>query len=150
MNRASDWTSILLYSLIAKIFASMSAYVMVGPEFGGLDSEWQSLSMDYVSAALSAPGQVKLTHSPWLYWFSRYLHLGVKTMWKHRARTRTLLAPVLEARIPATAEYTGQGGSRRKQEGRRKYENGLQWPYDAHTARGKVLTPTSWRRTCSS
>ncbi|KAI1158423.1 cytochrome P450 [Nemania serpens] len=117
----------------------MSACVMVGPELGGLDSEWQSLSMSYVEAALSAPSKVKTTYPRWLYWFSRYANSGVRTMWKHRARARTLLAPVLEARIAATAEYAAQGG--RSKQGRRKYEDGVQWLYDTHTARGKVLTP---------
>jgi cytochrome P450 len=118
----------------------MSACVMVGPELGDLDSEWQSLSMDYVKAALSAPGKIKNKYPTWLYWLSRYANDGVKAMWKSRYRARELLHPVLEARKAATAEYQTKGGDR-KAIGRRKYEDGVQWLLDAHTAKGKQLTP---------
>ncbi|KAI0454990.1 hypothetical protein F5B21DRAFT_503784 [Xylaria acuta] len=49
------WKLILPYPLIIKTFAGISACAMVGLELGGLDFEWQSLSMRYVEAALNAP-----------------------------------------------------------------------------------------------
>ncbi|KAI0975800.1 cytochrome P450 [Xylaria arbuscula] len=138
-----EWKSVLPYPLIIKIFAGMSACAMVGPELGTLDSEWQSLSMRYVEAALSAPGIVKVSYPTWLYWLSQYTNKGVKTMWKLQTRASELLAPVLQARIAATEEVKEKG---RKIKGRRKYEDGVQWLYDAHTARGKVLTPVQLAR----
>ncbi|KAI3316491.1 cytochrome P450 [Xylariaceae sp. AK1471] len=112
MPTCADWTSALPHPLMIKIFASMSTCVMVGPKLGGLDSEWQSSSMGYLAAALSAPTQVRMRYLRWLYWLSRYANAGVKTMWKHRGRIK---------------------------QGRRKYEDGVQWLYDAHTAGGKIL-----------
>ncbi|KAL9111457.1 MAG: hypothetical protein Q9227_004135 [Pyrenula ochraceoflavens] len=119
----------------------MSACAIVGPELGGLDSEWQSLSMNYVSAALSAPAKVRNKYPRWLYWLSRYTNDGVKTMWKHRARARELLTPILQNRINATEELKAQGKGATKRKGPRKYEDGVQWLLDAHTARNKSLTP---------
>lgn len=127
------------YPLILKVFASMSALVMVGPELGGLDSEWQSLSMGYVAAALTGPGQVRNKYPTWLYWLSRYTNDAIKTMYRHRCRAGELLAPVLQARIDATEELKAQGIKPRQ--GQRKFEDGVQWLYDAHAARGKKLTP---------
>lgn len=95
--------------------------------------------MNYVSAALSAPSIVKNNYPRWFYWLSRYTNSGVKTMWKHRARARELLEPVLQSRIDATAELEAEGV--KVQKGRRKYEDGVQWLLDAHTTRGKTLTP---------
>lgn len=122
-----------------KIFASMSACVMVGPELGGIESEWQGLSMAYVEAALTAPAYIKTKYPKSLYFLSRYINGGVKAMWKYRYRARVLLDPVLQARINATNEL--KNISEKTQKGRRKYEDGVQWLYDAHTARGKTLTP---------
>lgn len=95
--------------------------------------------MNYVSAALSAPSKVKAKYPGWLYWLSQYTNDGVKTMWKHRARGRELLAPVLQSRIDATEELKAKGFKNLK--GPRKYEDGVQWLLDAHTAHGKTLTP---------
>jgi cytochrome P450 len=95
--------------------------------------------MDYVSAALSAPSKVRNKYPRWLYWLSQYTNDGVKTMWKHRIRARELLAPVLQSRIDAMEELKSQGI--KKQKGPRKYEDGVQWLLDAHTAHGKTLTP---------
>ncbi|TVY90415.1 Cytochrome P450 monooxygenase [Lachnellula willkommii] len=139
LNRALEWTSMLPYPLLIKIFASMSACAIVGPELGGLDSEWQGLSMNYVSAALSAPSIVKNKYPTWLYWLSQYTNGGVRTMWKHRARAREILTPVLQNRINATEELKAKGI--KKPKGPRKYEDGVQWLLDAHTAHGKILTP---------
>ncbi|TGJ78286.1 hypothetical protein E0Z10_g10478 [Xylaria hypoxylon] len=112
-----EWASVLPYPLIIKIFAGMSACAMVGPELGGLDSEWQSLSMRYVEAALSAPGVVKVSYPTWLYWMSQYTNKGVRTMWKLQTRASELLAPVLQARVAATEELKAKG--QRKVKGRR-------------------------------
>ena len=147
LNYLVEWTSIILYPLVVQIFASMSACAIVGPELGGIDSEWQALSMTYVQHALSVPGIVKARYHPWLYWLSRYADPGVKRMWGLRARARELLAPVLQTRIAATKEEAlssdSEGGNRkvRHKQGQRKYEDGVQWLYDAHKARGKKLTP---------
>lgn len=108
-------------------------------QLGGLDSEWQSLSMNYVAAALSAPSIVKRKYPRWLYWLSQYTNDGVKTMWKHRARAREILTPVLQSRIDATKDLKAKGA--KKHNGPRKYEDGVQWLLDAHTAHGKTLTP---------
>lgn len=107
-------------------------------QLGGLDSEWQGLSMDYVAAALSAPSVVKTTYPRWLYWLSQYTNDGIKTMWKHRARARTILAPVLQSRRDATEELNAKGDKNFKEP--RKYEDGVQWLLDAHTAHGKTLS----------
>ncbi|KAI1171802.1 cytochrome P450 [Nemania sp. FL0916] len=138
-----EWTSILPYPLIIKIFAGMSACAMVGPELGGLDSEWQSLSMRFVEAALSAPGVVRASYPTWLYWLSQYTNKGVKTMFKLQTRASELLTPVLQARIAATEELKSKG---RKIKGQRKYEDGVQWLRDAHTSRGKTPTPVQLAR----
>ncbi|KFA78620.1 hypothetical protein S40288_06963 [Stachybotrys chartarum IBT 40288] len=90
------------------------------------------------SLALSAPGKIKIKYPTWLYWASQYLNDGAKTMWKLRFRAGELLSPVLQARVTATKELLAQGV---RIKGRRKYEDGVQWLYHAHTARGKSLTP---------
>jgi cytochrome P450 len=133
-----DWTVAHPYPLIVKIFASMSARVMVGPDLCSPDHEWQALSMKCVETALSAPGKIKLKYPTWMYWASRYLDDGIKTMWRLRARAGMILEPVLQSRIAAEEERQAQGGSKKNQ---RKYEDGVQWLYDAHLAHGKVLTP---------
>ncbi|KAK4107310.1 cytochrome P450 [Canariomyces notabilis] len=117
----------------------MSACVVVGPELGGLDSEWQTLSMSYVAAALSAPGQVKQTYPPWLYWLSQYIHPGIRSMWRYRRRAGELLAPVLGTRRAAVERELKEG--RRKTGGPREYEDCVQWLLDAHSSYGKTLTP---------
>ncbi|KAI0189877.1 cytochrome P450 [Astrocystis sublimbata] len=150
-----DWTPILPYPLIMKIFAGMSACVMVGPELGGLESEWQSLSMAYVNAAVSAPGKVKVSYPTWLYSLSQYTDKGVRRMFEIQTRASEILAPVLRARIAATVDLKANangvsvgdgGGSGNRIKGRRQYEDGVQWLYDAHTARGKELTPVQLAR----
>ncbi|CAJ2510544.1 Uu.00g095130.m01.CDS01 [Anthostomella pinea] len=139
LNRALDWTSLQPYPLIVKTFASMSACAIIGPELGGLESEWQMLSMRYVEAALSAPSKVEAKYPAWLYWLSRYTNDGVKAMWKYQARAAELLAPVLGARVAATQELQA-GPRKRGGKGPRKFEDGVQWLYGAHTARGNQLT----------
>lgn len=94
--------------------------------------------MEYVAAALSAPSKVKTKYPRWLYWLSQYTNDGIKTMWKHRARARELLTPVLQSRIDSTEELKAKGA--KKYKGPRKYEDGVQWLLDAHTAHGKTLT----------
>lgn len=139
MHHGVGWTSIQPYQLILRVFASMSACVVVGPELGGLDSEWQTLSMNYVAAALSAPGQVKQTYPPWLYWLSQYIHPGIRSMWRYRRRAGELLAPILEARRAAVERESREG--KRKTGGPREYEDCVQWLLDAHSSYGKTLTP---------
>jgi len=95
--------------------------------------------MNYVSAALSAPSKVRKKYPRWLYWLSQHTNDGVKTMWKHRIRARELLAPVLQSRVDATEELKSKGVEKYK--GPRKYEDGVQWLLDAHTAHGKILIP---------
>ncbi|KAI1759967.1 cytochrome P450 [Hypoxylon sp. FL1150] len=140
----SEWTSLLPYGLIIKVFASMSACAIVGPELGGLESEWQSLSMNFVAAALSAPSKVKTKYPRWLYWLSHYTNDGVRAMTKCRIRASELLTPVLQNRIDATADLKARGT--KKSKGPRKYEDGVQWLLDAHTAHGKDLTPDQLAR----
>lgn len=94
--------------------------------------------MDYVAAALSAPSIVKTKYPRWLYSLSQYTNHGIKTMWKPRARARTILAPVLQSRRDATEELNVKGAKNLK--GPRKYEAGVQWLLDAHTAHGKTLS----------
>ncbi|TVY78489.1 Cytochrome P450 monooxygenase ccsG, partial [Lachnellula suecica] len=141
-NSSLDRTSATgMYGCLCKRNAtmpSMSACAIVGPELGGIDSEWQSLSMNYVAAALGAPGVVKRKYPRWLYWLSQYMNDGIKSMWKHRARARVILAPVLQSRIDATEKLKASG--RKNPKGPRKYEDGVQWLLDAHTAHGKALT----------
>lgn len=91
--------------------------------------------MNYVSAAVTAPGVVRAKYPKWAYWLSPYLNNGIRTMWRLRARAGEILAPVLQARIDATAEQNSK-----HPKGLRKYEDGVQWLLDAHTAHGKVLT----------
>lgn len=113
-------------------------------QLGGLESEWQSLSMNFVAAALSAPSKVKTKYPRWIYWLSHYTNDGVKAMTRYRIRASELLAPVLQNRIDATAELKSRGIRKRK--GPRKYEDGVQWLLDAHTTHGKDLTPDQLAR----
>jgi len=52
-------------------------------------------------------------------------------------RAREILGPVLQSRIDAT-ELKAKGT--KKHQGPRKYDDGVQWLLDAHTAHGKTLT----------
>jgi cytochrome P450 len=95
--------------------------------------------MGFVESALSAPSKVKVKYPRWLYWLAQYTNDGVIDMRKRRERACELLAPVLRNRVKATEELKAQGI--KKVKGPRKYEDGVQWLLDAHTAHGKDLTP---------
>ena len=100
--------------------------------------------MNFVAAALSAPSKVKTKYPRWLYWLARYTNDGAKAMCKYQARAGELLTPVLQNRIDAAAQLKAKGI--KKVRGPRKYEDGVQWLLDAHTAHGKDLTPEQLAR----
>lgn len=126
-------------SLFRKVFASMSALVMVGSELGRPNSEWQTLSMSFVQVAVVAPGNVKTKYPSSLYWLSKYLDDGVKTMLKCQQRGSEILQPALAARIAASKSET----ETKHRTAPRKYEDAIQWLLDAHarTSKGRQLTP---------
>ncbi|KAB5575413.1 cytochrome P450 [Coniochaeta sp. 2T2.1] len=138
----ADWTSIHPCPLIVKIFASISALIMVGPELGAPDSDWQALSTAYLQVAMTGPREVRDYYPPWLYRLAPYTNKNIREMWRLRARGAALLAPLLEERRAASEEaavHAEKGGKVR--EGKRKYEDAVQWLYDAHKTTGRPLTP---------
>ncbi|KAK6064319.1 cytochrome P450 [Seiridium cupressi] len=144
MPSCPEWTTIPPYPLIMKVFASMSARMIVGPELCGFDSEWQQLSMEYVRNALSSPGKVKVAYPRWLYWLAQYTDSGVRKMRSIQEHASQILTPILQNRIAATEELKAKGGN--KSRGPRKYEDGVQWLLDAHSAHGKELSTTQLAR----
>jgi hypothetical protein len=71
----SEWTPVHIYPVILKLFAHMSARVMVGPE---LCKEWPAISLQYLNAALKAPVVVRQKYHPRLYWAAKYFSPEVK------------------------------------------------------------------------
>jgi hypothetical protein len=53
-------------------------------------------------------------------------------MWKNRTRAGEILRPFLQSRIDATQEFNAKEDKKHK--GPRKYEDGVRWLFDAHTA----------------
>ncbi|KAI1846208.1 hypothetical protein JX266_007733 [Neoarthrinium moseri] len=143
MPSCPEWTTILPYPLIMKVFAGMSVRTIVGPELCGFDSEWQQLSMEYVRNALSSPGKVKVAYPQWLYWLAQYTDSGIRKMRRIQRRASQILNHVLQNRIAATEELKVIG---QKSRGPRKYEDGVQWLLDAHSAHGKELSITQLAR----
>ncbi|KAM0812676.1 hypothetical protein AB5N19_12667 [Seiridium cardinale] len=120
------------------------ARMIVGPELCGFDSEWQQLSMEYVRNALSSPGKVKVAYPRWLYWLAQYTDSGVRKMRSIQEHASQILTPILQNRITATVELKAKGGN--KSRWPRKYEDGVQWLLDAHSAHGKELSTSQLAR----
>lgn len=112
----------------------MSARVMVGPE---LCKEWPAISLQYLNAALKAPGVVRQKYHPRLFWAAKYLSPEVKDVLKVRRQAAEFVRPELEARQAAfrSAESEGTVGSFKK------HDDFIQWLMDEHRARGKEVTP---------
>lgn len=130
----SEWTPIHIYPVILNFFAYMSARVMVGPE---LCKEWPAISLQYLNAALKAPGVVRQKYHPRFYWVAKYFSPEVKDVMKVRRRAAEFVRPELEARQAAlkNAESEGTVGDSEK------HDDFIQWLMDEHRAKGKEVTP---------
>lgn len=123
-----------IYPVILQLFANASARVMVGPE---LCKDWPAISLQYLSAALKAPGVVRQNYHPRLYWAAKYFSPEVKDVMKVRRRAAEFVRPELGARKAALrkAESEGTVGVSEKR------DDFIQWLMDEHRARGKEVTP---------
>ncbi|KAI9147222.1 Cytochrome P450 monooxygenase ccsG [Paramyrothecium foliicola] len=113
----------------------MTALALVGPELGGIDGEWQKLSMQYLDTALKVPPKIMAIYPRPLYWLSQYFDKEVKTMWSIRRQVAELLRPELETRIKASESSSTQ------RKGQREHEDCIQWLVDSYKAKGQELTP---------
>ncbi|KAL1855260.1 hypothetical protein Daus18300_011166 [Diaporthe australafricana] len=121
-TRYAKETGKLLKKGYDELFAHMSARVMVGAELCG---GWPAISLQYLNAALKAPGVVRAKYHPWLYWSAKYFNPEAKDV------------VVLEARHASfkRAEAQGKGGTFEK------HDDFIQWLMDEHRARGRDVTP---------
>lgn len=127
----TDWTSVAPYPILMKLFARVSARVMVGPELCG--DEWQRISLQYISTILEAQMAVRLRYHPWFYRFAKYLAPEIKKLAKIRQEAADFVQPVLDARYTVMAE---KAGSRVRE----RPEDAIQWLMDEHAVRGKRLS----------
>lgn len=110
----------------------MSARVMVGPE---LCKKWPAISLQYLGAALKAPGVVRQKYHPRLFWAAKYFSPEVKDVMKVRRQAAEFVRPELEARQAAFRSAKSEGRSFEK------HDDFIQWLMDEHRARGKEVTP---------
>lgn len=128
---APDWTSLAPYPIIMKLFARISARVMVGPELCG--DEWQRISLEYITAVLQAQMAVRMRYHPRFYWVAKYINPEIKELARMRREAAKFVQPVLRARYDAMSD-------RQSTEGTERPEDAIQWLLDEHAARGKKLT----------
>ncbi|KAI3390271.1 hypothetical protein diail_10727, partial [Diaporthe ilicicola] len=134
MPECPEWTPIHIYPVILQLFAHMSARVMVGPE---LCKGWPAISLQYLNAALKAPGVVRQKYHPRLYWSAKYFSPEVKDVMKVRQRAAEFVRPVLEARQAALRRVESEQRASTSE----NHDDFIQWLMDEHRARGKEVTP---------
>lgn len=126
-----DWNSLAPYPMLMKLFARVSARVMVGPELAG--DEWQRISLQYISTILEAQMAVRLRFHPWFYPFAKYIAPEINKLAKIRREAADFVQPVVDARYAIMAEKAGSGTHERP-------EDAIQWLMDEHAARGKRIS----------
>lgn len=141
MPDCPNWTAVAVpYYTIMQVFANMSAWVFVGEEIGTWDSEWQKLTLNYVSKSVATLAKVKSRYPASLLWLCKYLDSDVKSMARDRHAAGELLRKPLEARLAASE------GQIKSERGTRHFEDGIQWLADVYMDRGENVTPDMMQR----
>jgi cytochrome P450 len=132
MTLSADWTPVLTYQFLLKVFSRITARSLVGPEL--CDSqEWQDIILGFTNSAFKASHGVRARYHPWTRWTAKYLDQDVKDVYRIRKRAGNLLRPILDAR---KAEYKA-----RTRGSKSKHDDGIQWLLDAYRSTGSIITP---------
>jgi cytochrome P450 len=132
MTLSAEWTPVLTYQFLLKVFSRVTARSLVGPEL--CDSqEWQDIILGFTNSAFKASHGVRERYHPWTRWTAKYLDQDVKDVYRIRKRAGNLLRPILDAR---KAEYKA-----RTRGSKSKHDDGIQWLLDAYRSTGSVITP---------
>lgn len=132
MTRFIDWTPVLTYQFLLKVFSRVTARSLVGPEL--CDSqEWQDIILGFTNSAFKASHGVRARYHPWTRWMAKYLDEDVKNVYRLRKRAGNLLRPILDAR---KAEYKV-----RTRGSKSEHDDGIQWLLDAYRSTGSTITP---------
>ncbi|KAK0621904.1 cytochrome P450 [Bombardia bombarda] len=124
MPDCQDWTPIVTFPLLLKIFIRITARLFIGSELCN-NHEWLDLVIDFTNAVFKASYSVRARYRPYTRWLANYFDPDVKQVYKLRYKAGELLCPVLEARKAGEGEYA----------------DGVQWLWDEYHGSGKELTP---------
>ncbi|KEY71951.1 hypothetical protein S7711_07100 [Stachybotrys chartarum IBT 7711] len=131
LSRNLNWTPVITFQFMLKLFSRITSRVFVGPELCENDA-WLGVILGYTNSAFRATHGVRAKYHPSMRWLAKYIDKDVKDVYKFRQMARNLLRPVLEARIAdAKAESEGEPAS---------YADAVRWLYDAYRSKSKTMS----------
>jgi cytochrome P450 len=138
MPECQDWTPVVPFNPLMRVFVRMASLMLVGPE---LRDEWTDFSFEYLGAMTNATRTVRASYRPYTRWLAQYIDPDVKRLVKARRKAGQILGPAHEARLAQVDAQGGEVSGRQKHKDLHRNHDALQWFTDDYKNRGLKPSP---------